>query len=133
MNRVLLVGRVTRDPELRSLPSGKHVASFVVVTSEYRSGGAERTEYTPCVTWDGLAKIVGQFLSEGQLVSVEGALQTRQWDDDTGRRQWKTEVRVEKLELLSGRGKNEYRAALAEIEKPSVPAAVRSLQDAYDA
>src|SRR5918993_4011745 len=83
MNKVLLVGRLTRDPELRSLPSGKHVATFTIATNDFRGGGgAERTEYHPCVARDRLAEICGQFLSKGQLVDVEGRLQTRQWDDD---------------------------------------------------
>ena len=85
MNKVLLVGRLTRDPELRSLPSGKHVATFTIATNEYRGGNNERTEYHPCVAWDRLAEITGQFLSKGQLVDVEGRLQTRQWDDDAGK------------------------------------------------
>ena len=96
MNKVMLVGRLTRDPELRSLPSGKHVANFVVATNEYRGGGAaERTEYHNLVAWDRLAEICGQFLSKGQLIDVEGRLQTRQWDDDAGVRHWKTEVVID--------------------------------------
>ena len=88
MNKVMLVGRLTRDPELRALPSGKHVATFTIATNEYRGGGnAERTEYHPCVAWHRLAEITGQFLSKGQLVDIEGRLQTRQWDDDAGKRQ----------------------------------------------
>ena len=59
MNKVLLVGRLTRDPELRSLPSGKHVATFTIATNEYRAGNNERTEYHPCVAWDRLAEITG--------------------------------------------------------------------------
>ena len=102
MNKVMLVGRLTRDPELRSLPSGKHVATFTVATNEYRGGNGERTEYHPCVAWDRLAEICGQFLSKGQLVDVDGRLQTRQWDDDAGKRHWKTEVVVGSLEMLSG-------------------------------
>ena len=91
MNKVFLVGRLTRDPELRSLPSGKPVANFVVATNEYRGGGAgERTEYHNCVAWDRLAEVCGQFLSKGQLIDIEGRLQTRQWDDDAGVRQWCT-------------------------------------------
>jgi single-strand DNA-binding protein len=107
MNKVMLVGRLTRDPELRSLPSGKHVATFTVATNDFR-GGNERTEYHPCVAWDRLAEICGQFLSKGQLIDLEGRLQTRQWDDDAGKRHWKTEVVVASLEMLSGRSKKEY-------------------------
>lgn len=109
MNKVMLVGRLTRDPEMRKLPSGKAVANFTVATNEFRGSGAgERTEYHNLVAWDRLAEICGQFLSKGQLVDVEGRLQTRQWDDDGGLRHWKTEVVVNSLEMLSGRGKKEY-------------------------
>jgi single-strand DNA-binding protein len=109
MNKVMLVGRLTRDPELRTLPSGKAVANFVVATNEFRGQGAtERTEYHNLVAWDRLAEICGQFLSKGQLIDVEGRLQTRQWDDDAGVRHWKTEVVIGSLEMLSGRGKKEY-------------------------
>ena len=109
MNKVLLVGRLTRDPELRTLPSGKHVTTFSVATNDYRGQNAgERTEYHAIVAWDWLAEIRGQFLGKGQLVDVEGRLQTRQWDDDAGKRHWKTEVVVSSLEMLSGRGKKEY-------------------------
>ena len=120
MNKVMLVGRLTRDPELRSLPSGKHVATFTIATNEFRGGGGgERTEYHPCVAWDRLAEICGQFLSKGQLVDVEGRLQTRQWDDDAGKRHWKTEVVVATLEMLSGRSKKEYaKEAQAVAEAP---------------
>ena len=62
MNRVLLTGRLTRDPEMRSLASGKTVTQFGVATNEYR-GGAEKSEYHNVVTWDRLADICGQFLS----------------------------------------------------------------------
>jgi single-strand DNA-binding protein len=108
MNKVMLVGRLTRDPELRSLPSGKPLATFVIATNEFRGGSGERTEYHSVVAWDRLAEVCGQFLSKGQLVDVEGRLQTRQWDDDAGIRHWKTEVVANQLEMLSGRGKKEY-------------------------
>ena len=68
MNKVMLVGRLTRDPQLRSLPSGKAVATFSVATNEFRGGNGERTEYHACVAWDRLAEICGQFLSKGHSV-----------------------------------------------------------------
>ncbi len=67
------------------------------------------------VAWDRLAEICGQYLSKGQLVDVEGRLQTRQWDDDAGVRHWKTEVVVSSLEMLSGRKRKDY-AREAEAE-----------------
>ena len=86
MNKVLLTGRLTRDPELRSLASGKAVTQFAVATNEFR-GGNEKAEYHNIVTWDRLAEICGTYLGKGQQVAIEGRLQTRQWDDDAGRRQ----------------------------------------------
>jgi single-strand DNA-binding protein len=80
------------------------------------------------VAWDRLAEVCGQFLSKGQLVDIEGRLQTRQWDDDAGVRHWKTEIVVLALEMLSGRGKKEYaREAQAAAEpQPAAPAAATS-------
>ena len=137
MNKVMLVGRLTRDPELRSLPSGKHVANFVVATNEFRGSGAgERTEYHNLVAWDRLAEICGQFLSKGQLIDIEGRLQTRQWDDDAGVRHGKTEVIVASLEMLSGRGKKEYAneaQAIAEAGPDGHPAEVAATNGAGEA
>jgi single-strand DNA-binding protein len=130
MNKVMLVGRLTRDPELRTLPSGKPLASFVIATNEYRGSGAgERTEYHTVIAWDRLAEICGQFLSKGQLVDLEGRLQTRQWDDDAGLRHWKTEVVTSSLEMLSGRGKKEYAKEVqtAVADEAEAPAAAGSV------
>ncbi len=110
MNRVLLTGRLTRDPELRSLASGSSVATFAVATNEYRANGKERAEYHNVVVWDRLAQVCGQYLGKGQQVAIEGRLQTRQWDDDRGTRHWKTEVVATSVEMLSGRRKRDYEA-----------------------
>src|ERR671923_66914 len=101
------------------------LTTFSVATNEYRGAGTnERTEYHSCVAWDRLAEICGQFLSKGQLVDLEGRLQTRQWDDDAGKRHWRTEVVVNQLEMLSGRAKKDYaREAQAVATAPVDPEA----------
>jgi single-strand DNA-binding protein len=110
VNKVLLTGRLTRDPELRSLASGSSVATFAVATNEFRGNGKERAEYHNVVVWDRLAQVCGQYLGKGQQVAIEGRLQTRQWDDDHGTRHWKTEVVATSVEMLSGRRKRDYEA-----------------------
>jgi single-strand DNA-binding protein len=109
MNRVILTGRLTRDPELRALASGKSVTQFSLATNDYR-GGTEKAEYHNIVTWDRLAEICGQYLAKGQLVALEGRLQTRQWEDDKKIRHWKTEIVANSVEMLSGRRKKDYAA-----------------------
>ena len=84
MNKVLLTGRLTRDPEMRSLSSGKAVTQFSIATNEYIGQGKEKAEYHNIVTWDRLAQTCGEFLGKGQQVAIEGRLQTRSWDDDRG-------------------------------------------------
>ncbi|TAM73614.1 MAG: single-stranded DNA-binding protein [Chloroflexota bacterium] len=112
MNRVLLTGRLTRDPEVRSLASGKTVTQFSIATNDYR-GGSEKAEYHSVVTWDRLAEICGQYLGKGQLVALEGRLQTRQWEDAAKQRHWKTEIVAGSVEMLSGRRKKDYAAESA--------------------
>jgi single-strand DNA-binding protein len=113
VNKVLLTGRLTRDPELRSLASGKTVTQFGVATNAYRANGQEKSEFHNVVTWDRLAEICGQYLGKGQQVAIEGRLQTRSWDDDRGQRHWKTEVVATNVEMLSGRRKKDYDAETA--------------------
>src|SRR6476469_10313470 len=112
MNRVLLTGRLTRDPEMRSLANNKTVTTFSVATNDYRSG-QEKSEYHTVVTFDRLAEICAQYLGKGQLVAVEGRIQTRQWEDDRKVRHWKTEIVAASVEMLSGRRKKDYAAESA--------------------
>jgi single-strand DNA-binding protein len=112
MNQVVLTGRLTRDPEMRKLASGKTVTQFSVATNDYRTG-SEKSEYHAVVTWDRLAEICGQYLGKGQLVSIIGRLQTRQWEDDAKLRHWKTEIVANSVEMLSGKRKKDYAAESA--------------------
>ena len=131
MNRVLLTGRLTRDPELRTLASGKTVTQFSIATNAYR-GGKELSEYHAIVTWDRLAEICGQYLGKGQLVALEGRLQTRQWEDDRKQRHWKTEVVAASVEMLSGRRKKDY-AAESAAEALASQAEAMGIEPADDA
>jgi single-strand DNA-binding protein len=113
VNRVLITGRLTRDPELRVLASGKSVCQFSVATNEYAGNGKEKAEFHSIVAWDKLADICGRYLGKGQQVAVEGRIQTRTWDDERGQRHWKTEIVAVQVELLSGRRKKDYDAEQA--------------------
>jgi len=113
VNKVLLIGRLTRDPEVRSTASGKQVASLSLATNEYIGNGKERAEYHTVVAWDRLAETVGRFLGKGQQVAVEGRIQTRSWDDDQSKRHWRTEIVASSIEMLSGRRKKDYAAEQA--------------------
>jgi single-strand DNA-binding protein len=95
---------------MRALASGKHVTSFSVATNEYVGNGREKAEYHAVIAWERLADICAQYLAKGAMVAVEGRLQTRQWDDDAGKRHWKTEVVAASVEMLSGRRKKDYAA-----------------------
>ena len=124
MNKVLLAGRLTRDPEMRALASGKHVTQFSVATTEYAGNGKERPEYHNIVTWDRLAEVCGRYLGKGQQVAIEGRIQTRTWDDDKGLRHWKTEIVATTVEMLSGRKKKDYAAESSAdlLESAAAPA-----------
>lgn len=122
MNKVILVGRLTRDPEVRALASGKSVATFAVTTNEYVGDGHETAEHHAVVVWDRLAEICAMYLGKGQQVAVEGALQTRQWDDDLGHHHWRTEVVASAVEMLSGRGKVAMHEAVAIAPDPPASA-----------
>src|SRR5688572_2439626 len=112
MNRVVLTGRLTRDPETRKLASGKTVTQFSIATNDYRSG-SEKSEFHPIVTWDRLAEICGEYLGKGALVCIEGRIQTRQWEDESKQRHWKTEIVASAVEMLSGKRKKDYAAESA--------------------
>jgi single-strand DNA-binding protein len=132
VNKVLLTGRLTRDPEMRSLSSGKAVTQFSIATNEYIGQGKEKAEYHNIVTWDRLAQTCGEFLGKGQQVAIDGRLQTRSWDDDRGQRHWKTEVVANHVEMLSGRRKKDYADASA-ANALAAQAAGYSDSDADDA
>ncbi len=104
LNKVMLIGNVTRDPELRTIPSGQSVASFGVATNRSWNDAAGElqkvAEFTDVVAWGKLAEIAGQILKKGRKIYVEGRLQTRNWEGQDGVKRYRTEVIASDLIVL---------------------------------
>ncbi|MEK6704407.1 MAG: single-stranded DNA-binding protein [Bdellovibrionota bacterium] len=104
INKVILVGRLGQNPEVRYTPSGAAVANFSVATNEAwtdKSGQKqERTEWHKVVVWGKLAELCNQYLAKGRQVYVEGRLQTRQWQDKDGQTKYTTEVQAQTVQFL---------------------------------
>lgn len=105
VNKVILIGRLGKDPEMRFTPSGKAVTNFTLATNENwtdQSGERqERTEWHRIVTWGKLAENCAKLLSKGKQVYIEGRLQTRQWDDRDGNKRNTTEIVANQMQVLS--------------------------------
>ena len=109
VNKVILVGRLGKDPETRYTGSGQQVCNFSMATDEtYKDRAGERqkrTEWHKIVMWGKLAEIAQQYLKRGSLIYIEGRIQTRQWDDQaTGTKRYMTEIVANTMKMLGGRG-----------------------------
>jgi len=108
LNKVMLIGNLGKDPEVRYTTSGQAVASFSLATSEkFKSKNGdweERTEWHNITLWGRLAEIAGEYLAKGKTVFIEGRLQTRKWQDKDGRDRYTTEIVGDKMQMLSGKG-----------------------------
>lgn len=106
VNKVILVGRLGQNPEVRYTPSGSAVANFSVATNEAwtdKSGQKqERTEWHRIVVWGKLAELCSQYLAKGRQCYVEGRLQTREWTDKDGVKKYSTEVQAQTVQFLGG-------------------------------
>jgi len=115
VNKVILVGNLGRDPEMRYMPSGDAIASFSVATTDNwkdKNGQKqERTEWHRISMFGKLAEIAGEYLKKGSSVYIEGRLQTRKWQDKEGNERQTTEVVADRMQMLGGRGAgNSYEA-----------------------
>ena len=106
INKVILVGNLGKDPELRHTPQGQAVANFSIATSESWNDKAgqkqERTEWHRIVVWGKLGELCSKYLGKGRQVYVEGKLQTRAWDDKEGQKRYTTEVVANTVQFLGG-------------------------------
>jgi len=106
LNRVILIGRLTRDPELRYTPNGISVATFTVAVDRNYTNqeGQRETDFIPIVAWRGLADTCGKYLTKGRLVAVSGRLQVRSYEGQDGQRRYVTEVVADEVQFLERAG-----------------------------
>jgi single-strand DNA-binding protein len=120
LNKAMVIGNLTRDPETRTTPSGQSVANFSVATSHFwkdqQGQRQEKTEYHNIVAWGKLAEIVQQYLGKGRKVYVEGRLQTRDWEGQDGVKRYRTEIVAENMIMLD-------RAPEGSMSRAGAPAA----------
>ena len=107
LNKVMIIGRLTRDPEMRTTPSGATVVNFSLATNRaYTTTTGEKreeVEYHNIVAWGKLAQIISQYVTKGRRIYIEGRLQTRSWDDQNGIKHYKTETVAENMIMLDSR------------------------------
>ncbi len=103
LNKVILIGRLTADPDLRTTPSGTHVVSFSIATNrnwtDKDGNKKEETEFHNIVAWGRQADVVNQFSKKGAVIMIEGRLQTRSWEDKEGQTRRTTEIIAERIQL----------------------------------
>jgi len=125
VNKVILVGNLGSDPEVRTTPGGQRVANFRLATSRQWSGQdgqkQEKTEWHSIVAWAKLADICERYLTKGKQVYVEGRLETRTWQDKEGQTRYKTEVICETMQMLGRPGDRNGEAAFEGSARGSAP------------
>jgi single-strand DNA-binding protein len=122
VNKVILIGRLGKDPEVKYTPSGAPVAKFSLATDEAfkdRSGELQkRTEWHNIVAWNKLAEICGQYLTKGKQVYIEGRIQSRQWEDQAGNKRTAYDIVAREMKMLGSKADSD-RAAAAAAAAPS--------------
>jgi len=108
VNKVMLIGNLGRDPEIRYTTGGQAVANFTLATTEKYTNKAgekqEDTEWHRIVAWGRLAEICGEYLTKGRMVYIEGSIKTRSWEDKEGNTKWTTEIVARNMQMLGGQG-----------------------------
>ena len=123
LNKAVLIGRLVKEPELRSTSSGISVLSFTVaVTRNYAPKGEERqSDFINCVAYRGTADFISRYFAKGNLIAIVGSIQTRTWDDQEGKRHWVTEVIVSEASFVEGKKDSIERDAVFADEQKETP------------
>lgn len=104
MNKVFLIGRLVKDPEVRTTSTGKKVASFSIATSDGKDqNGQEITQYFNCTAWEKKAEVIENYVKKGHKVAVIGKLQNRTWDKPDGTKGYATDILAVEIEMLTGK------------------------------
>ncbi|MDO8435690.1 MAG: single-stranded DNA-binding protein [bacterium] len=123
LNRVILLGRLTRDPEVRTTPKSQTVCSFGIATNrvytDAQNQKQERVEYHNIVAWGKLGEICGKYLTRGQLTLIEGRIETRSWDTPEGEKRQKTEIIAENMQMGPRTGGGPGGAPAPDLKTPS--------------
>lgn len=128
LNKVQVIGNLTQDPEVRETPNGRRVANFTVATNRRYTDSAgvqqDVPEYHPIVLWGRLAEIAEQYLKKGNKVYLEGRLETRSWEDQSGQKRYKTEIVGNEMIMLSpkGEGSSDFAPAMSPSNESDTPA-----------
>ena len=136
VNKVILIGNLGKDPEIRTTPQGTSLARFsLATTSTWKDASGvkqERTEWHDIVAWEKLAQICGEYLHKGKMVYVEGSLQTRSWEDQNGQKRYKTEVKASNVVMLSRREDGARAGSAPAREVADAPEAAVASGAGYD-
>jgi single-strand DNA-binding protein len=118
VNKVILIGRVGRDPEIKYTPNGNPVAKFSLATDETfkdRNGEQQRrTEWHNIVAWNKLAEICGEYLTKGKQIYIEGSIRSRQWEDPSGNKRTAYDIVARTMQMLGSRADSERAASASE-------------------
>jgi len=125
LNKAMVIGNLTRDPEVKTTPSGQTVASFGVATNlvwtDQSGQKQEKVEFHNIIAWRKLAEICGQYLKKGSKVYIEGRLQTNSWDGQDGSKRYRTEIVCENMIMLDRAGQNSESAPAQSNKAPAEP------------
>lgn len=120
MNKAILIGRLTKDPELRTTPTGRNVCQFsIAVNRTYTNANGEReADFINCVVWDKQAENLARYQKKGNQIAVDGRIQTRNYDDKDGKRVYVTEILATNISFLDAKGSSNSVSSFSSLPEP---------------
>lgn len=124
MNKVILMGRLTRDPEMRQTPSGVAVCSFsIAVNRRFAKDGAQNADFINCTAWRQQAEFICKYFQKGSMIAVVGNLQSRSWENQEGKRQYSTDVVIDEVYFTGSKGDSQGNSSSDGFYTPQQPKA----------